>query len=131
VVVHRVSRWQQGLCPQRTGLHSGAITGLTTKDTTPEKVSPCVLAQLDARRDIQDIVWLGAGFLFGVFGVGAAYLINPTPPPDKIIGKPPNFVAQYMTCYQKYARQEQVSNAVAGCLLGDMLVLIVYASGGL
>lgn len=46
------------------------------------------LILMDAITDAQrDNTWYGAGFLFGVFGIGAAYVATPSVPPRRLLGK--------------------------------------------
>ncbi|MBD3285701.1 hypothetical protein GF359_04515 [candidate division WOR-3 bacterium] len=36
----------------------------------------CHQTQRDARRDVNETLWFSLGCLFGVFGLGAAYLLH-------------------------------------------------------
>jgi len=111
----------------------GYVLGRTQPDTvSPPEIKledPCRQAQIDAKRDVQEGTWFAAGFLFGIFGVGAAYITTPNPPPERLLGKSPDYITLYTNCYQRYAKDEQVSNAAAGCIFWNALALLLIASG--
>ena len=92
---------------------------------------PCGQAQKDARIDINSTTWFVAGFFFGIFGVGAAYAITPNPPPTRLMGKRPEYISLYTSCYQQYARDQQVSNAAAGCMFWSLLWILLVVSGAI
>jgi len=86
----------------------------------------CLQAQLDAQSKVNGTIWLGAGCLFGLLGVGAAYLITPTPSAVALLGKSPDYVAVYTDCYADEGRSIQTKNAWLGCLLGGAAEALVY-----
>lgn len=94
-----------------------------------ETIDPCVQAQLDAEREVDTPLWFAAGCLFGIFGIGAAYLLEPSPSAMGLVGKSADYVAVYTECYQSKGRSEQTSKAFVGCLTGTALqaaVVMVY-----
>jgi len=86
----------------------------------------CTKAQMDAKTDVNGTLWMGAGFLFGLFGIGAAYLIEPDPPASRLLGKSPEYVAAYTDCYRDAARDIQVKKATVGCVIGTLLYIGFY-----
>ena len=86
----------------------------------------CTKAQMDAMSDVNGTLWMGAGFLFGLFGIGAAYLIEPDPPASRLLGKSPEYVAAYTDCYRDAARDIQVKKATVGCVVGTLLYIGLY-----
>lgn len=78
----------------------------------------CMAAQAAADRDINTTLWFGAGCLFGIFGLGAAYVIEPSPSATSLLGKSPEYVAVYTDCYRDGAQKIQKSKAMTGCLVG-------------
>ena len=72
-------------------------------------------AEADAKSDVSSWLWLGAGCLFNLLGVGAAYVILPSPPASRLLGKSHEYVAVYTDSYQAAARNIQVKNALIGC----------------
>jgi len=77
----------------------------------------CAQAQMDAKTDVNSNLWFGAGCLFGLLGIGAAYVIEPNPPATRMLGKTPEYVAQYSDCYKTEAKSIQTKKATNGCLL--------------
>jgi len=69
----------------------------------------------DGKANTTWCLWWGAGCLFGIFGVGAAYVITPSPPVTSLLGKSSDYVAAYSAAYVSSARNEQALNAWIGC----------------
>lgn len=86
----------------------------------------CLQAQIDAERDVNSILWLGAGCLFGILGVGAAYLIEPSPSAIGLLGKSADYVAVYTDCYKDSGKSIQTKNAWIGCLVGSAVEAVAY-----
>lgn len=87
-------------------------------------------AVADARKDN---IWYGAGFFFGVFGIGAAYVVTPLVPPQRLLGKTPEYVVFYTSAYQESMKAERVGQATTGCIIwGGVLVgYYLYSTGQL
>ncbi len=83
-------------------------------------------AERDADADTSGVMWFGAGCLFGILGVAAGYLITPTPPAARVIGKAPEYVAVYVPSYQTAGKSIQGKLAIYGCLLGSVGSTIIY-----
>lgn len=86
----------------------------------------CMQAQIDAERDVNTPLWLGAGCLFGIFGVGAAYLIEPSPSAIGLMGKSSEYVMVYTDCYKDKGRSVQTNKALIGCLVGAGVYAVTY-----
>jgi hypothetical protein len=84
----------------------------------------CLQAQADAKQDINSWLWIGAGFVFNLLGVGAAYLVKPSPPPDRLLGKPADYVDSYTECYVKQSRKSQGGYAWIGCGAAGVVSII-------
>ncbi len=69
---------------------------------------------------------MGGGFLFGLLGVGAAYVITPSPPAMQLLGKSSEYVAAYTDAYVRAAKGVQTSNAWIGCIVNGV-ISVVYA----
>ncbi|MCY3724850.1 MAG: hypothetical protein OXG97_21755 [Candidatus Poribacteria bacterium] len=83
---------------------------------TPEEKSPSIhvqaitTAQADAVADAQrDSTWYGAGFFFGVLGIGAAYIMTPSVPAQRLIGKSPEYVVFYTTEYRQVIQKSMLN----------------------
>ena len=84
-------------------------------------------AQMDAAADINGFLWMGCGFLFGIFAVGAAYIIGSSPRAARLLGKSPEFVAVYTNAYRRKATGIRVTNSVIGCVGGAILSVIIIS----
>ena len=105
--------YHRQITPEEKGLsiHSQAITN----------------AQTDAAADAQrDSTWYGAGFFFSILGIGAAYIMTPPVPAERLLGKSPEYIVFYTTEYQKAIQQKHVEQASIGCLLQAAAVGLYY-----
>ncbi|MCY3722200.1 MAG: hypothetical protein OXG97_08255 [Candidatus Poribacteria bacterium] len=100
-------------------------------------------AEFDAEEDINTTLWLAAGGVLGVAGnlplgivaMGGAYLYQPIPPVERLLGKPANYVSIYTDAYKARARRLQLEAAGKGalggsaafCLLGMVLNIKPWA----
>ncbi len=84
----------------------------------------CSQAQNDVQMEVNKTLWLAAGFFFGLLGIAGAYIIEPTPPASKLLGKSPEYVAAYTDCYKDAGKKIQTNAAIKGCVIGA----IVYAA---
>lgn len=85
---------------------------------------PCSDAGRDARREVSGTLWFTLGCLFGVFGVGAAYVFAPSPQVMNLVGKSADYVAAYTDCYKEQGRSLQTKKAFNGCLIWSLVVLL-------
>ena len=104
-----------------------SVNPVIAQEGVGETSDICQRAKLDAQADVNKMLWFGAGCLFGIFGLGAAYIIEPSPPATRLLGKPPEYVAVYTDCYRDEGKRIQTKNALVGCLIGEAAVLIIYA----
>jgi hypothetical protein len=82
-------------------------------------------ATADAKQDT------GAGWFFlgclGLIGVLVAFVAEPSPPPERFVGKSPEFVNTYSTAYKSAGKSAQGTQAIYGCLVGTAIVIGIYA----
>lgn len=64
---------------------------------------------------------VGGGCLFGSLGVVAAYFYDPSPPPTRLLGKPPEYVDVYVSNYEWVRRNVALSSAALGCTAGAVI----------
>lgn len=83
--------------------------------------------QMDAERDVNTMMWMGAGCCFGLLGVGAAYILEPTPSTSRVAGKSEEYRMAYADAYKAAGKSKQTSAAIKGCAVA--LVLNVCAWG--
>jgi hypothetical protein len=100
-------------------------------------------AEFDAEEDINTTLWLAAGGILGVAGnlplgivaMGGAYLYQPIPPVERLLGKPADYVSIYTDAYKARAQRLQLEAAGKGalggsaafCLLGMVLNIKPWA----
>ena len=103
-------------------------TVLAQQETETKEEDPCLQAAIDAKRDINAPLWFGAGCLFGVFGVGASYVVEPSPSAVRLMGKSPEYAAMYTDCYKMDGKKIQQQRSLYGCLTWAALYLLLIAS---
>ncbi len=86
----------------------------------------CAQAKADATMEVNSTVWFGAGCLFGLLGLGAAYVIEPEPSATSLLGKSPDYVAHYTDCYKESGKNIQTKKAMNGCLIGTGVQVLGY-----
>lgn len=72
--------------------------------------------------------WLVGGFLCGIFGVGGAFLIEPSPPAHFLIGKNIEYIMGFTQSYKSASKKKNVTYAGIGCL-GSVFFNIMMAGG--
>ena len=102
-----------------------AVMAAPTLMQASEMDNARMAAERDAKSDVNAMLWLGAGCLFGPIGIGAAYVIVPSPPASRLLGKSNEYVAGYTDMYEDAARSIQVNKAMIGCGLWAAWVLLI------
>ena len=90
-------------------------------------------AEFDAEEDINTTLWLAAGGILGVVGnlplgavaIGGAYIYQPIPPVERLLGKPADYVSIYTDAYKARARRLQLEAAGKGALGGSAAFCIL------
>ncbi len=90
-------------------------------------------AEYDAEDDVNTAVWLAAGGILGIAGnlplgaiaIGGAYVYQPAPPADRLLGKSAEYVTIYTDTYQAKARSLRLSAAAKGALGGAAVFCIL------
>jgi hypothetical protein len=80
----------------------------------------------DAHADTNGTLWFFAGCLLGVIGIVIAYVAEPTPPPARMMGKSPEYLAIYTTAYKAEARSIQGRAAIWGTVTLAAVVVVFY-----
>ena len=107
------------LSPNSSGLIGGG-------QQTSSGGDPITASTIAAQTNTNKMLWFGAGCLFGLLGVGAGYLIAPTPSPATLMGKDQNYVAIYTDNYQKVGKSIQGKYALYGCAAESVGFIIYY-----
>ena len=84
-------------------------------------------AEFDAEEDINTTLWLAAGGILGVAGnlalgvvaIGGAYIYQPIPSAERLLGKPAEYVSIYTDAYKARAQRLQLGAAAKGALGGS------------
>ncbi len=103
-----------------------ALSPLGLLAQLPVATDACMQAQMDAQADVNGTMWFFGGCIFGLVGLGAAYVIEPSPPTTRLLGQPPDYVAMYTDCYKEAGKSIQTSNAMKGCVLNFLLGCLPY-----
>lgn len=90
-------------------------------------------AEYDAEDDLNASVWLAAGGILGAAGscllgavaVGGAYVYQPVPPAERLLGKSAEYVTVYTDAYKARYRNLQVIAAVKGALGGAAVFFLL------
>ena len=90
-------------------------------------------AEYDAEADVNTVVWLSAGGILGVAGtcllsavaVGGAYVYQPVPPADRLLGKSVEYVNFYTDAYKARIRRLQLVAATKGALGGSAVFFLL------
>jgi len=80
-------------------------------------------ATADAQADENGALWFFAGCILGIIGVVIAYVAEPTPPPQRLMGKSPEYLSVYTTTYSGQGRSAQLHSALWG--FGTVVVVFV------
>lgn len=90
-------------------------------------------AEYDAENDVNTALWLAAGGLLGTAGscllgsvaMGGAYLYQPVPPAERLLGKSITYVDFYTKAYKARLRRLQVVAATKGALGGTAVFFLL------
>jgi uncharacterized membrane protein YfcA len=94
--------------------------------------------RMDGERDAEEaakkqighsIIWFLAGFACGPLGIGGAYIVPPEVPTASLLGKSSQYVLGYTAGYQKKVKAHNIGSAVAGCLVGSLVGILLKLAG--
>lgn len=80
----------------------------------------------DANADTSGILWFGAGCALGAIGIVLGFVIDPSPPAARLMGKSPEYVAAYSASYKSAGKSAQGKLAIYGCATTTLVVLAIY-----
>jgi len=87
---------------------------------------PCQEAKTAAEEDVNGTLWFLGGCIGGIIGLGAAYIIEPDPPSQALVGKSDQYVAEYTDCYAEAGGDKQQDQALYGCLANAAATAAIY-----
>ena len=90
-------------------------------------------AEYDAEDDVNTALWLSAGGVLGIAGtcllgavaVGGAYVYQPVPPAERLLGKSVEYVNFYTDAYKARMRRLQLVAATKGALGGSAVFFLL------
>lgn len=90
-------------------------------------------AEYDAEDDVNTTLWLAAGGILGTAGscllgavaVGGAYVYQPVPRAERLLGKPAEYVSLYTDAYKARSRRLQLDAAAKGALGGTAVFFLL------
>jgi hypothetical protein len=83
-------------------------------------------ATQDAQADNNGVLWFFAGCLLGVIGVVIAAVADPTPPPARMMGKSPEYLAVYTNTYKSVGHSAQLHSALWGMGTALVVLIVIY-----
>jgi hypothetical protein len=83
-------------------------------------------ATQDAQADTNGVLWFFAGCLLGLIGVVIAAVADPTPPPARMMGKSPEYLAVYTNTYKSVGHSAQLHSALWGLGTAVVVVVVIY-----
>jgi hypothetical protein len=83
-------------------------------------------ATQDAQADENGVLWFFAGCLLGVIGVVIAAVADPSPPPARLIGKSPEYLAIYTQTYRSEGRSAQLRSSLWGVGTVVLVVVVIW-----
>ena len=102
------------------------ITPLMLSAIEKNEINSAIMdANKDAKDDIDGSLWLGAGCLFNLLGVGAACLIEPIPRASRLVGKSSEYVSVYADEYKRVGKGIQIKRAEIGCAISSLLIICI------
>ncbi|MBL8026147.1 MAG: hypothetical protein JNL74_07040 [Fibrobacteres bacterium] len=87
---------------------------------------PVADAYSDAEAEIGGGTWFAIGCLLGWVGWLIAYVVEPTPPASRLIGKSSNYVIAYTSAFKEKGKSIQSVKARNGCIVGTVVSVVLY-----
>lgn len=104
---------------------------LATPILAQQAPSDYVQGKTDGARDgnaAASPLWFAAGVGCGCFGAGAAYLMPPSVPAERLVGKSADYATGYAEAYRSAGRNRQTLYACTGWLTWGLIYLAIGPS---
>ena len=102
------------------------------QQTSTNTSNACTQAEIDAKNDVNQSLWVKAGFSSANLANKLANSLVPNPRIENILGRSDDYIIEYNHCYKKEAQKLQNSYARIGCygqvLIGTALIIFSVSS---
>jgi hypothetical protein len=98
----------------------------SSNDSRSDNGDPVADGYADAEAEIGGGSWFVIGCLLGWIGWLIAYIVEPTPPATRLVGKSSNYVIAYTSAYKEKGKSIQSTKARNGCIIGTVATVLVY-----
>lgn len=85
-----------------------------------------IVAEQDAKADVNLPIWFGIGLFLNIVGVLIACAYQPSAPVSRILGKSQQYVLFYDKIYRTRIRNLQTTYAVVGCIIPYPIVTLFF-----
>ena len=99
---------------------------VTLAQQTSVDTDAVAAAEADAEADVNKLLWFAAGCVAPGLGTIASYVVEPTPPAGRLMGKSPEYVASYTDAYKAKSKNLQTRTALMGCAVGCGVSAVGY-----
>ncbi len=83
-------------------------------------------ATQDAQADENGTLWFFAGCILGLIGVVIAAVAEPSPPPARLMGKSPEYLAIYTQTYKSEGKSAQLRSSLWGIGTTVVVFVVIY-----
>jgi hypothetical protein len=116
---------QQSWAPQQQNW--GPPQGGPAYAPPPVDTARAVLeATQDAQADENGTLWFFAGCILGLIGVVIAAVAEPSPPPARLMGKSPEYLAIYTQTYKSEGKSAQLRSSLWGVGTTVVVFVVIY-----
>ena len=102
------------------------VTFAQQASVADEQAKAVADGERDAEARVNKGLWFGVGCLTTAIGTILAYSLPPTPPPERLIGKSPEYISFYTEAYKAKAKSIQGRSALIGCGITTGGVALTY-----
>lgn len=87
-------------------------------------------AKIDAKLYVSPFAWGAYGFACACLAIPHAFLMDPSIPIDRLIGKPPEYVDAYTRVFRQHAKRRRLQAAAIGCGIGAVISALTFTVRG-
>jgi hypothetical protein len=118
---------QQSWAPPQQQQSWGPPQGGPAYGPPPVDTARAVMeATQDAQADENGTLWFFAGCILGLIGVVIAAVAEPSPPPARLMGKSPEYLAIYTQTYKSEGKSAQLRSSLWGIGTTVVVFVVIY-----